>query len=584
MVVFLPRRSQITLIVIVGILLLIVFFFLFSLRKLPASKETVSTNKLIYEIESGLAKDHITGCMYKIASDGLEKMGSDGGYIYVNDGGTIPLDLTHEGTDYLSYIKGQRAYYVAYGLRENRFCPLVKYTLPDYPYANEYMKNLSGIYVNDAGCTYSHSAADYDGFFGQNSMPKLCPFIDGSGCKVFAKGDMPGLTMERQLEDYMASKLPLCVNLSSFADQYDADIAQNGKIAVKASIRDNDVEFAVNYPFKISFAGQTPINKVVDYQTVLKVRLGAIYDFIYAVISRDSRDLYYNSSLSNQISANYKPGFSFKKIENACKTCPYRYKFDDIFEVIDTQSILNGLPFIFRTAVQERVPVFDLLKAQYDYNLSDYNTPNYNVVDIPLNALDPDDDGLKYVFMSDGFDGWRENESLIVPDTGSGTKLFIVLTPETDYGMHQVGILVYDKAGLFDFQKFIINATEDTSNSYSQDVCLNPCISNNGAGFDCDQWCTIAANSCASLCGGSDFDFNPSQGCSICVSRIMGSGDLELVPDYHPNCPVLTRQECIGWVPDCFWVIQDIGGGFQGNCINDWDLPAVIHPAFIVDS
>jgi hypothetical protein len=569
----LPKKSQITLIVIVGLMLAIIFVFLLSLRKPDSPKATVSPDRILHELDSGLVKDHITSCIYSLASKGIERLGSDGGYIYNYDGGSVPLDLSSEGLSFINYTKGQRTFFVAYGLRENGFCSLLDYSVPAYPHnATLKISDLPSLYSSDVDCIYNHTAAEYDGFFGQNTLPKLCAFMDGK-CKVFAKGERPGLTMEHQLDDYIVSKLPLCVNLSSFGEQFNADVSQNGNITVRAVIRDKDIQLSVDYPFKITFSGQIPITKVVQYQSVVKVRLGAIYNFLFDMLSRESIDLQYNSSYYYPTSSYYLPGFVFRKIDDPCPSCPYPYRFDDIFEVADTQSILDGLPFIFRTAVQERMPALDYINSSLDYDI--VQDPG-SFVTVPIIAVAPDNSSFKYLFLSDGFNGWVEDTSPILL-LGSGPTLKIPLT-RNDYGIHHAAILVYTKAGLFDFQDFVINVSGDPGNQVDAAFCLPQCAP--VFGVACNSWCWLAAN----MCGDPVFDTDAASIIRQCVDPIL-KAEWKEEPPYHPvDCKGLSKSTCIQSMPDCFWIVQTVGGSFIESCVNDWDLSTAVHPAFIIDS
>jgi len=599
------RKGQITLIVIVGLMILIVFFFFFSLKKsIPGEKETRNPNQLLYELESGLVKDHVTSCIYKVSSDGLERLGANGGFIYSFDGGTVPVDGVDlvpgmkEGVDFVNYTLGGRRFLVAYGLRENAFCPAINYSTPGYPYVHTSLASLPVIYSSLESCAYNHSASDYDGFFGQVSLPKLCSFIGDSGCEVFAKGEIVGLTMQKQLEDFVQKKVPLCLNFSEFEEQFGAELFQDGNIVVKVSVRDSDVQVAMQYPFKAVYENGETLSKVVEYQSVLKVRLGLIYKFIYSVLSFEARDPYYDLGLKATASPFFASGFEFKKLNNFCASCPLPHRYADLFEVFDSKSILNGKPFIFRTVIQDRRPVLEFV-ADRAYDLTINLPPEEQVTEalIPLVAVDPDDTPITHYFISEGYgDGWREPLGIDKPDDHffeNETKLsndvlvslrLVPLFSRSDFGNHTVGVLIVDESGFFDYQWFKIRISDSDFVAPYSDVCFDDC-SSSGVGEDCGYMCWISANHCQSICKSDYFSrYVPGSEerdlCSACLYRIYHAE----MPEAHVTCAdILSEPACVSEMPDCFWILENVSDPFiyEGRCVDDRRLSEVSRSALI---
>ena len=579
--VFFSRKAQITLIVIVGIVLVIVFALMLSLRKSVQAKEAFSVNKVISEIESGLVKDHITSCVYKVASDGIERAGANGGLIYDFEGGKIPLANLREGIDYLNYSVGPRTFLVAYGLRENSFCPIINYSVPEYPVAGASFSDFPILYSQNEQCLYNHSAAVYDGFFGQSSMPKLCTFIENNDCKAFAKGAVIGFAIQRQLEDYLSAKLPLCVDLEGFGEQFDAQISQDGPVRASVSVRDSDIQISVDFPFKITFRNSEPISRVFQYQSAVKARLGALYNFVYDTVSRDSKDPYFNLTRSAPASSYFRPGFEFRKISNPCRDCALPQRYDDIIEVFDSQSIVNGRPLLFRSAFQERMPALELV-PDYEYEVSHLDEGQVYQTYIPFAAIDPDDTRLTYYFLSEGYEGWREDDNVFFYLENDTFLRVVPLFSTSDLGTHRVALLAVDEAGLFDYQNFTITVTDHDYTGPAGQNCLNDC---SGSGQACDEVCWIAANPCASVCR-NDYYGSYVQGspeydeCRSCTLRIYYSE----ADEDHAECEDLSSKDaCAAQEPDCFWVVRpDYDGQFRGYCYNDRDLNLAPHPAYII--
>ncbi len=458
------KKAQITTFVIIGLVLLIVFIIFLALRR-TAKPETQRIQEILNELETGSIKNHITNCVVQIAMDGIERIGANGGVIYDSEGGKIPFNDKVLGENYLNYTYLNQPFFVAYALRENTLYNKIVYEAPGYPYPDTPLDGLNSIYNSD--CLYNPSCSAYDGFYGQNVMSKLCYLAHESGCEGFATGIEIGLTIQRQLEDYVATKLPMCVDFSAFTSRMPADVrveeelGVEAKPVVEANIHESEVVFLVKYPIRISFENQEPVTKVLNYQTTLKVRLGLMYNFLHNALLRDSKLIEFNINNEYILSSYYSDGLELSKINNPCTTCPLPYIYDDIIEVRDTKSLVKGKSFLFRVAVMNRKPALDLID-DVSLDVSD---------NIQLKAFDPDDSDVTYMFLSQEPGGcWQEEdyEIQINPDT-----VFLSLhIDEIDVGNHNMGILVLDDSGLFDYQKFWINKIGLPAASTLDTTCL----------------------------------------------------------------------------------------------------------------
>jgi|GEM_PF-1582619 len=608
------KKAQITLFVILGLVLLIIFFLLITLKQCTQPR-TKNTRIVLYELEAGSLKNYVTSCIRQTAMDGIEKIGENGGVIYDFQGGTIPFTHKNLGKDYLNYTPPglEKTYFVSYGLKENTFCKNVTYKTPDYPYPATPFSKLNTIYSQECGFgTSDHPHAAFYGFFGQNNvMTKLCYLAKDSGCEGFAKGREIGLTIQRQLEDYITNNLPVCVNFSVFTNRMNANITPEEKPFVEVSIVPSEIIIFVRYPLRISFENQKPVTRTLDYQTTVKVRLGLIYNFIYDVLSLDSKRTGFDITKDYLSSFYYNDGLELRKINNPMPASNSYYfapfYYDDIIEVKDRKSLVNGRPFLFRVAVQNRKPALDLIN-NITVDLSNKDMPRDKpvIISIPLNSFDPDDNPVTYFFLSQGpGTGWRENDSEITRNLERGVLRFHI--KKYDYGEHEVGILVLDDSGLFDYQWFNINVEDSNSNSLPMPACVENCIIHGCSSYakdscscakqhvnncqppdklfaqppahDCEHaWCTVAANQCKSECQG-EFKSDPNSLCWKCVSPIVHSGDLEK----HIDCfEIMDKEVCIKNMPDCFWVRENSTNGFVESCYNDTSLSLVTHPAYII--
>jgi hypothetical protein len=568
------KRAQISLFVIVGLVVLIVVALMLFLRKKADSPaDDSAAERITYELQAGALKDHVLSCINRAGSDALEKLGENGGVIYDFDGGKIPFKASVLGANYLDYSFQDKNYHVAYGLRANSYCQKMSYFTPDYPLSDVPFSRFNSEYNHETDCVRHHPSSDYDGFFGAVNLSKLCYSARSSGCEGFASGNILGFTMQKQLEDYVTTHLPLCVNFSAFSDKMKADILQESAPSVEVEVHDSETLFFVHYPIRIVFENQEPVSLVVDYQSRLDVRLGALYNFIYNSLSMDSKNIRFNPATQYATLAYWKQGLSMARIKDACKACTLPYSEDDILEFSDAKSLVNGHPFVFRTAVQNRRPAVDFIPDQsLDWNAR---------LNLNIDAFDPDDSNVFYYFMSEGLEGWREDSNSIASisrDLNDDPSILIFDFRKKDIGNHTVRVLVADDSGLFDYEEFNIEVTGQLD--YRENLCFALCTATEPLDY-CESWCTIAKNqcnadddNCPGCYGGwwNEFPSIPKTCCKECVERVTGYGELEP----HINCNTLSSYaSCISELPDCFWVNESISvepPRFEERCANDHEL------------
>ena len=300
-----------------------------------------------------------------------------------------------------------------------------------------------------------------------------------------------------------------------------------------------------------------------------------------------------------------------------CSNCFASYYYDELIEVIDRKSMVNSLPFLFRIAVTNRRPALDLIENQ-DFDAEQLQAQ----VSIPLHAFDPDDNNITYIFMSHGpGEGWRENDPEIERNLEKGLLEFRIQDPD-DVGFHNIGILALDDSGLYDYQWFWMNISHSHTHA-PRDSCVRDCVvfrcstdvscpcvnasswqagepysnhyvcSEPGISLldllpkaECDWWCTLATNECRGAppgggCGGGDFtSYNApyASACWDCVHPIFEASSKER----HEDCSGREKTDCISRMPDCFWVREDRGSGFDEFCYDDTALNLTIPPAYIV--
>ena len=166
------KKSQITMFVIMGLVLLIIIIITLTLINF-LKRKAVNTSAIINELETGRIKNLVTNCIIELSNDALDKLGANGGAIYDFDGGTIPRISQQSGADYLNYTYQGNDYLVMYGLKKNTNCPLVVPSTLGYPYADKPFSELNIVYrtpFDQLGIIYEPSDAACSSGAGPDSL------------------------------------------------------------------------------------------------------------------------------------------------------------------------------------------------------------------------------------------------------------------------------------------------------------------------------------------------------------------------------------------------------------------------------
>jgi len=129
-----------------------------------------------------------------------------------------------------------------------------------------------------------------------------------------------------------------------------------------------------------------------------------------AATINDCRDITGGNSLC------FKPGMKLKKISNVCLgtgNCS-EGNYDDILIVEDRASLLDGVPYIFQMAIENRPPALDLIRKEVGTGSYSYDYIVYLGDDIVIDpkAFDPDEDqhnsqGFMDYYYS--YEEWRQD-------------------------------------------------------------------------------------------------------------------------------------------------------------------------------
>ena len=312
------RKAQITIFIIIGIILLVglgMMIYLFSAKK---GTEQVLTQNLRQTAVQPV-KDYVTSCLDVAASQSLELVGKQGGFLYESQGGLTqePLNV-FKGKVYLDYDSLKLIYDIVPptgNIGDIYFSEPPDYPWPRFPYAAAGMQ-------------------DY-GYFGVSKLPPLYREISGP------------LSIQDLLERSIVANVLKCADWNTFELQglnIDA-----GKPTVQMIIAENTtqleaeeyISFVLNWSITIkeyATQAQTTLNQfAVSYP----VRFGQIYYTVKEIIDNDITNISYEPQTTSLYFITINKDVFGK---------------DDVLIYQDAKAKLKGTPYEWRIARKNRAP------------------------------------------------------------------------------------------------------------------------------------------------------------------------------------------------------------------------------------
>ncbi len=516
------KKSQMTIFIILAFIIFISFLFISAVvSQIKVAKLKIEAkNSMKSFLNSNIIKQHITSCMDLVLTDGLEKIGLQGGRIYLDQGGLTNFSKLRLGNSYefinlsdYPELNRTETVNISYGLKisENNgtypFYPDSFFNPPEYPASNKHLTDINGFNV---------FGPIYEGYYGHYVLPRLCN--SPAECSVLASTEFfdhsNEYTIQEQLETYVKQHLKECINLTIFEQKTPYTI-RDGNITPKINFNINSVSLKIDYPITIAKQGTQPLTQIMHYSINKKIRLKKIYTFIYDLLKYESFDLFFDirkylPSFLNLIypfvdctmsdfSKCIDSDISLMKYENAFTDTNGTY--DDLIIVQDNNSLINNKPYLFVFAIQNRRPALDYIDRG-DGTINIYVLENQTIHLTP-EAYDPDNTPVTYTYS-----GWRENYYTLFNRTcyeeGNGfNSCFRTINQQThnwtqssefiqtqqnasytpqygELGLHTVTIKATDEAGLSDWQNISIlvfdlptaiitgnNFFDDINNSYA---------------------------------------------------------------------------------------------------------------------
>ena len=361
----LKSKSQITMIMMIGLMLFIMISFVLYLSKSSVKKQSQQSIKNIQEtaIDTLPIKEFVANCLDKLAKDAVVLLGRQGGYIYSSQSGAlIDYAETDEG---LFFVKHNNLN-VAYNILPPKFeSSPYSSDIPDYPWSTFPYK------------TEAPNEEVFDGFFGIDNMPPL------------NSSEGPN-SIQTQIETFIDNNLMSCADMSLFRNQ--GHYIETNNSNTQVIIGGNDISIKSKIPIIINNPSTKESIKISDFSTNIDIRLRNIYFFTKELIENDIKNIRFNVSDTN----NNKDSLSIQLIKNIYSDEARKIKAD-LITVSDEKSLIYGKPLEYIFARRNRAPALYYIK-QNNLEFPHLYTINRNELlrDSELKAEDPDEDSYSF--------------------------------------------------------------------------------------------------------------------------------------------------------------------------------------------
>ena len=409
-------------IMIIGIVIFIIVSLVLYLSKSSVKKQSQQAIKKTQgtSIEAQPVEEFVAKCLDKLAKDAVVLLGSQGGYIYKSQGGTlVDYSDADEGLFFAKYNKGGSDFKTVYGIIPPRFI----HDPPIYPWE----------FFPYSSCTYTLGNCDNSGCSGDpcinvgqcsdNSLSGKVAYISSpptvicttkesewESCGAYLKttaacpasnkeifewyfgiNNMPPLipsqgpnSIQSQIEMFIDGNMPKCADFSFFENQ-GLEVTMNSS-TTSVIIGANDISVSSKIPITISNTATGEIAQISDFSTSLNLRMKNLYYFIKNLADNDVKNILFNISDSNNVKNSFRIRIANDVISK-----------DDLITITDDKSLVYGSPYQYTFPRRNRNPALHHIKdnilefpKNYEIKLGDLLGAT------ALKAQDPDEDDMEF--------------------------------------------------------------------------------------------------------------------------------------------------------------------------------------------
>jgi hypothetical protein len=427
------KKSQITFFVILGLIILIIFVALFWIKSYVSEEKFLEEKEEVEGLFSKQGKyyGYVSSCVQQSAKRALILAGTQGGVIYETQ---APGTKNYRGPNDYSYgqyilpfpyddvyslgDEDEYTYEVSYSIfRPDLSLGLDNHpNIPEYPFGNVLLVSdptIYGSFVNPFGNILTNPLAPLCDYNGENQPGK-----EGAKytCETYdSRRETDKSSIQEYLEEYIAYNTKECVNFNSMPEIANTSV-EKGNVTATVIFTQESVHVSVTFPINLRRGDESNTISIQNYETSLGVRFKKIHELFTRLVDREINDLFFDiqrdadqlNDCKEFVNAGvnvpcFRDGMQIYKIADVCpeELCDYSDgsyllgRYDDVVVIEDSLSKLDGLPFMFFIAIQNRAPALDYIHeipdetygTDYDYVV---NVGDELIID-PF-AYDPDED------------------------------------------------------------------------------------------------------------------------------------------------------------------------------------------------
>ena len=352
-------KSQITMLMIVGLVLFIIVSLVLYLSKSAVKKQSQQSIKKTQEtaIDTSSIKEFVGKCLDKLAKDAIVLLGRQAGYIYSSQGGTL---VDYADTDEGLFFVRHNNFNVAYNILPPKFA-VFPYSsdIPDYPWHSFPYK------------TPVSNAEIFEGFFGIGNIPPL------------NSSEGPN-SIQTQIESFIDHNIAECADFSIFEKQGFEINMEPAKTSV--IIGSGDVSVSSRLPITITSTATKEITKLNDFSTSMGIRLRDTYFFVKEMVGNDIKNIKFD--IGNK--KNNKDSINVKIIKD-------KFLNDDLIIVTDEKLLINGAPYEYIFSRRNRAPaLYYIRKSTLSFQQGYIINQTDLLQNSQLKAEDPDEDNYTF--------------------------------------------------------------------------------------------------------------------------------------------------------------------------------------------
>lgn len=438
--IFKSKKSQITVFIIFGLLILILFYFIYFLAEISSESgdsdlKPITNSKTLIE--------YTKNCLQSSLQSGLILIGQQGGYIYRDQPGSIlTLDI-----DSVSYENNKIPYLIS----------TLSYTsVPQYP------------------CLSSGNPLWHCNFINNISLfPELYNYYYGDTTK-FLQLDY----IKKELKSYIELKTKECTDFSQFNDHekypefVGIEITSDSSPSADILFGPEDVAVTLKYPILIKSTEGKAEKELIEVYTTENIHFKKIYSAVKDILEKDNFYLDYNLKEDTSKGEFFlqwqdkieRKELEFNKLKDSAQLLIIPVQSGDIIQIIDDNK-LQGEPYLFQFARKNRPPVLDFI--------DEIIINDAQILEILPKAADPDEDDISFSYDS----GWRSSK---FQNSKEGYVSFAIT--REDIGAQKITLSASDSE-YSDYQSFFVQVCGLDSIGELPDICLNKC----GSSIECDK-------------------------------------------------------------------------------------------------